>query len=180
MSPKFILQTMLLLFLAQLLLGGVGLYLADALPWLGLAVTVFLLWLIYRLALVFRAEAAEALKRAVPVSASRLAVFAALGVQLPALLLLPFWAPGWIVTLWQGAMLPVPATLGLLWPQVAAVGEEWIWLAFLLEMGLFTWAAGRPAVEKTVHQAAPLKAPAGEWVAARRLSDINRKGRRVK
>jgi len=176
MSSRFLLQTTLLLFLGQLLLGGLGMFLALNLPWVGLPVTLFLFWLIYRLAKVFRAEAANALKRSEPVQPGRLAFFVGLGAQLPGLLLLPFWAPTWITGVWQGALMPASALVSERWPAVG----EWLWLAFLLELALFVGVASRPVEVPKVYQAASLKAPAGEWVAARRLADINRRGRRVK
>ncbi|MFZ5814731.1 MAG: hypothetical protein ACOY93_05460 [Bacillota bacterium] len=180
MSPKFLLQTMLLLLLGQVLLGGVGWLLVKAAPWAGLPVTLLLLWFIRRVALIFREEAQAALKREAPILPGRLSLFVALGAQLPGLLLLPYWAPESAMLLWQGAVLPVTATLTWIWEPWGDVLRSFLWLAFLPEVALFAWMAGAPQPAKKAPPAAPPKAAPGEWAPARRVADVERKGRRVR
>lgn len=179
MSPKFLLQTVALLFLGQALLGGFGWLLVETAPWAGLPVLFFLVWFIRRTSAVFREEMAAASRRGEPVQPGRLAFFVALAAQVPGLALLPYWAPEWILPLWQGAVLPVVATLGLLWPEGGALALPWLWLAALAEIALFVSTA--VAAEKQVVQSpVPVKPAAGEWAPARRHSAVERRGRRVR
>jgi hypothetical protein len=179
MSTKFLLQTMALLFLGQLLLGWLGWLLVGAAPWAGLPVTLLLVWFLYRLARVFRDEVQQAIRRDEPVQPGRLAVFVALAAQLPSLALLPYWAPEWIVKLWQGAVLPVPATLSMIWAGAGAA-VPWLWVSSALEIALFAWVVTAPEKKVQTYAAPPVKAAAGDWAPARRVSDVQKKGRRVK
>lgn len=180
MTTKFLIQTMLLLLLGQVLLGGLGWLLVGAAPWAGLPVTLFLVWFLYRVGLVCREEMEKAMKRDEPIAPGRLAAFVGAAAQLPGLLLLPYWAPDWILTLWQGAVLPVAVTLGMLWPTGGASAASWLWLAAFFEIALFAWAAAGPQRQAKVYSAAPARPAAGEWAPARRLSQVQRRGRRVK
>lgn len=177
MSPKFLLQTAALLFLGQLLLGLLGRLLVGATPWPGLPVTLFLVWFIYRTAIVLREEMGRALKRGEPVQPGRLAFFVALAAQAPGLALLSF---DWALLLWQGAAVPVAGTIGVIWPEMLESVRAWLWLAALAEVALFTWVAGAPERKAPAPSAAPAKARAGEWQPARRVTDVQRRGRRVR
>lgn len=182
MSLKFLLQTAGLLFLGQFLLGGIGRMLTGMAPWAGLPVTLFLLWFITRTAAVFREEMAKALKRGEAIQPRRLALFVALTAQVPGLALLPYWAPAldWFYLLWQGAAVPVAATISWLWKVNPDALREWLWLAVFLEMALFVWAASAPERPAPVSAPPPAKTAAGEWVPVRRAAEVNRRGRRVR
>ena len=182
MSPRFLLQTVALLFLGQLLLGGLGRMLVETAPWAGLPVTPLLIWFIYRAAVVFREEMAQALKREESIQPGRLAFFVGLAAQLPGLALLPYWAPAldWFYLLWQGAVVPVTATVSWLWPGSADATREWLWLAAFLEVALFAWVAVPREPKAAVAVPPPVRPAAGEWAPARRVTDVKRRGRRVR
>lgn len=180
MSSKFLLQTVLLLCLGQWLLGGLGLLAVGVAPWLGLPLTLLLIWLIRRVAVIFREEAAKADRNGQATAPKRLSFFVALLAQLPGLALLPFWAPATIATLWQGAVLPITASLGLFWPEGAAIAQPWLWLAVILEIGLFVWVATAPEPRHQPQLATPVKPAAGDWAPARRHADLNKRGTRVR
>lgn len=180
MSSKFLIQTMLLLCLGQWLLGGLGWLAVGVTPWLGLPLTLLLIWLIRRLAVIFREEAAKADRNGQATAPKRLSFFVALVAQLPGLALLPFWAPPAFATVWQGAVLPITATLGLLWPEGAALAQPWLWLAVILEMGLFVSVATAPEPRYQPQMTAQVKPEAGDWAPARRHSDLKRRGTRVR
>jgi hypothetical protein len=180
MSKRFLLQTIRLLFLGQVLLGGLGWLLVGVMPWAGLPVTFLLAWFLYRVGLVFREELKKAVKREEPVAPGRLALFVGLAAQLPGLALLPYWAPWWVLPLWQGAVLPLSATLGMIWPAAGNALGNWIWVAAFAEIALFAWVAAAPERQAKVETAPPVRPAAGEWVAARRHTDVQKRGRRVK
>ncbi|MFZ5827962.1 MAG: hypothetical protein ACOY94_26960 [Bacillota bacterium] len=182
MSPRFLLQSAVLLFLGQFLLGGIGRMLTAAAPWAGLPVTLFLIWFILRTAAVFREEMAKAIKGGAAIQPLRLALFVALAAQVPGLVLLPYWAPAldWFYLLWQGAAIPVAATVSWLWPVNADPFREWLWLAAFLQMALFVWGARTPERPEPVSAPTPARPAAGEWAPARRVAEVQRRGRRVR
>lgn len=180
MSSRFLRQIMLLLFLGQLLLGAIGWALVRLSPWAGLPATLLLLWLVWRLAVIFRDEVSKALRSGAAIAPGRLAFFVALGVQLPGLALLPFWAPRWITAVWQGAVLPAAALLGRLWPAHAETFAVYLWLAAALEIGLFV-ATALPRTPRRIVVATPKVArAAGEWAPARRVADVEKKGLKIR
>lgn len=182
MSPRFLLQTAALLFLGQFLLGAIARMLTGAAPWAGLPVTLFLLWFIARTATVFREEMAAALRREEAIRPRRLALFVALAAQVPGLALLPSWMPAldWFYLIWQGGALPVAATIAWIWPASASAVREWLWLAAFLEIALFVWVATAPERPAPVSTPAPARPAAGEWAPARRVAEVQRRGRRVR
>lgn len=184
MSASFLRQTVLLLLFGQALLGGLGWLLVGISPWAGLPVTLLLVWFIRRIGLIFREEAEKAGRRGMPVQLGRLALFAAVSAQVPGLLLLPYWgAPEWFLHLWQGAVMPVAAAIASFWPDRGDMLLSWLWVAAFLEIALFVWVAAAPARKAAPvkdEPAVPVKASPGEWVPARRASDVSRRGRRVR
>jgi len=180
MKPRLLGQIMLLLFLGQLLLGAIGWGLVGLSPWAGLPATLLLLWLIWRLAVIFRDEASRALRSGAPILPGRLAFFVALGVQLPGLALLPFWAPSWITAVWQGAALPVAGILGLFLPAHAETFASFVWLAAVLEIALFAAAALPRRPRRIAVAPAAAARAAGEWVPARRAADVEKKGLKIR
>lgn len=166
------LQTAFLLFLGQILLGGLGWVLSGRWPWAGLVPTLVLLWFAWRLGVVFREEADRRTRR----YRTATAVWTAALSQIPGLLLLPGWAPGWVYSLWQGAFLPAAALLDRYRPGWGAAAAPWLWLSAVLLVLLFS-AGGRalPAPPPPPVAAAP-----GEWVPARRLADVQKRGVRVR
>lgn len=180
MSARFLFQTALLLLIGQVLLGGLGWFLVGVAPWAGLPVTLVLVWFLYRVGRIFREELRKAAAAGKVAAPGRLAFFVGLLAQLPGLALLPYWAPDWILSLWQGAVLPFTATLEGLWPAVGPAAGPWLWVAAPLEIGLFAWVAAGPERPVKAYSAAPAKAAVGEWSAARRLKDVKKKGLRVK
>lgn len=180
MSPRLLGQIMLLLFLGQLLLGATGWALVRLSPWAGLPATILLLWLIWRLAVIFRDEVSRALRRGAPILPGRLAFFVALGVQLPGLALLPYWAPYGITAFWQGAFLPVAGILGLLLPAHAQAIASLLWLAAPLEIALFVASALPRKPRRIVIPPARTPRSAGEWAPARRAADVEKKGLKIR
>ncbi|HEY3367525.1 MAG TPA: hypothetical protein VGK74_20910 [Symbiobacteriaceae bacterium] len=168
------LQTAFLLVIGQAVFGLIG-YLTRSLPWAGLALTVLFIWFVVRTAKVVRGELPrrEALRgRAIPFPWGLLA--AAVLWQLPTLAAVPFWTPLWASQIWQGALLPVPGSIGLWQPAVAAAAFPWLWLAFLAEIVLFVWVAGRSEPSFMLKpQAVPVKAAPGgakgEWAPAKQF-----------
>lgn len=181
MKTTFLLQMLLLLVVGQLTTGGAGYLLSQRLPWVGLLITVLYIWFLGRTAKVLRQEALKAVKRRLPVDPLRIAFFVALAAQVPGLLVLPYWAPGWLSLLWQGALLPILAILDGIWPGLLAVVGPWFWLAAVMEVLCFTWVAGRAEPDPT-YQITPVAPPArkSDWVAARRLDQVEKKGLRLK
>lgn len=173
---KLLLETSLLLLVGQALLGGLG-FGAGALPWpyLGLPITASFIWLVIRTALVMREEMAKARKRGAMIVPWRMALFTGVLWQVPALAVAPSWFP----EVWQGALLPIRGTFGLLWPEAAAATTPWLWVAALGELALFALVAGRSTIRPALRgaQVNPAQRPvaAGEWVPARRRKDIVRK-----
>ncbi len=166
------LQTALLLFLGQILLGGLGWFFSGRFPWVGLPAALVLLWFVWRLGIVFREEAERRTRR----YRTSMAAWTALLSQLPGLLLLHYWAPDWIHSLWQGAFLPISALLERYWPGVGQAVAPWLWASAALIILLFARAAkaeGPPPAP-----AAPARP--GEWVPARRLADVQKRGVKVR
>lgn len=178
MAAPIRLQIALLLLLGQVLLGALGWFLANRLPWIGLLVTLFLIWFVWRLGIVFREEAERTARgrRTAPSTALWTAVLA----QVPGLLLLPFWAPDWIHSLWQGAFLPVLAVLERFLPGTQAAAGPWLWLSAIVLVALFRWAARPAAANRTPAEVGPAAAAAGDWVPARRLADVQKHGKKVR
>lgn len=169
---KLRLQTAFLLLIGQLLLGALGWFLSGRLPWVGLLATLALLWYAWRLGVVFRDEA-ERRTRRYRASAAAWTGFLA---QLPGLLLLPYWAPGWIYSLWQGAFLPVPAVLERYWPGMGGRVIPWLWLTAVLVVLLFA----RPAHKERRQEAPAQRLAPGEWAPARRFADVQKRGLKVR
>lgn len=166
------LQTALLLFLGQLLLGAPGWFLARRWPWAGLLATLVTLWFVWRLGVVFREEAERHTRRYRTATAAQTAALA----QLPGLLLLPYWAPEWVYSLWQGAFLPVAALLERYRPGLGQAVVPWLWASAAAIVLLFA-GAGR---EVPAPAPPPVRAAPGEWVPARRLADVQKRGVRVR
>ncbi|OTA41786.1 MAG: hypothetical protein A6D92_03850 [Symbiobacterium thermophilum] len=166
------LQTAFLLLLGQLLLGGLGWFLAGRWPWIGLIPALVLLWFAWRLGVVFREEAERRTRRYRTAAAAWTAVMS----QIPGLLLLPFWAPDWIYSLWQGTFLPVAALLERYRPGLGQVVVPWLWASAAAIVLLFA-GAGR---EVPAPAPPPVRAAPGEWVPARRLADVQKRGVRVR
>lgn len=171
MQLQLFLLTALLLAAAQAVLGLAG-YLLRGLPWVGLLCTLLLLWLIGRIGKVLRQEIARASRRGVPVVPMASACFVAVLWQVPGLLALPLWAPAWEWSVWQGAVLPLPALLsGFLGSPVPVL--PWVWGAYGVEILLFVWVAGRPYSSRRVRrETSQLARAAGEmeWAPARRYT----------
>jgi len=166
------LQTAFLLLVGQVLLGGLGWFLSDRLPWAGLLTTLFLLWFVWRFGLVFRDEAERRTRR----YRASAAAWTAFLSQLPGLLLLHYWAPDWVCSLWQGAFLPVAALLDRFWPGVGARVFPWLWLTAPVIMLLFT----RPARPEQTQKVPTQRREPGEWVPARRVADVQKRGVKVR
>ncbi|MBP2017098.1 hypothetical protein J2Z79_000472 [Symbiobacterium terraclitae] len=166
------LQTAFLLLVGQVLLGGLGWFLSGRLPWVGLLTTLFLLWFAWRLGLVFRDEAERRTRR----YRASTAAWTAFLSQAPGLLLLHYWAPDWIHSLWQGAFLPAAALLDRYWPGTGASLVPWLWLTAPLLILLFT----RPARAQQTQEVPVQRRAPGEWVPARRLADVQKRGLKVR
>jgi len=172
-------QITLLLLLGQILLGTVGWFLADRFPWAGLLATLFLFWFVWRLGIVYREEA-ERTARGRRTAIAGVRAWTAILAQIPGLLLLPFWAPEWIHSVWQGAFLPAVATLNLFLPSVRAAASPWLWLSAIPVVALFTWASRPTAERRSPQEEASRAAAAGDWVPARRLADVQKHGKKVR
>lgn len=166
------LQTAFLLFLGQIVLGGAGWFLSGRWPWVGLPAALVLLWFVLRLGIVFRDEAGRRTRRYRTATAAWTVLFS----QLPGLLVLPDWTPDWTYSLWQGAFLPVPALLERYWPGAGQAITPWLWLSAALIVLLFTRAArALPATPPPAVRTEP-----GDWVPAKRLADVQKRGVRVR
>jgi hypothetical protein len=168
-------QTALLLALGQLFTGLLG-YAADRAgwAWTALPLPLLLAWFIYRTGGVLRTEMEKAQRRKILLVPERFALFVATLWQLPALLTLPLWAPPWASQVWQGWLLPLTGTAGLLWPGARSLAS-WLWLAFPLQMALF-YGATRPPRRRVPQVERPaLKAASGDWAPARRYRDVVKK-----
>jgi len=176
MPKKLLLQTALLLMVAQAALGAVG-YGLSRMPWVGLVITLVWLWFLIRVALVLRGEMDRLLVRRRPVVHGRVALAAAAIWQIPTYLTLPFWAPARFTAIWEGALAPA-VTLSARWaPGLASDPGRWLWAAFAVNVLIFGLVAGRsqavvklkPASRPSAASASvPLRQASGDWVAARR------------
>ncbi|HWI62044.1 MAG TPA: hypothetical protein VNT75_09410 [Symbiobacteriaceae bacterium] len=182
--PKVLLQSAVLLILGQLILGAVGYVLVD-IPWLGLPLGIILFWLILRLARVLRGEMETQAKQNGRVVPWQMALWATLLWQWPSVILLPSgtFAPEWMGKVWNGVMVPVQGTVGLI-SQTAADGlGPWLWLAVVLEALAFALVVGQPLAtrspvpERKAAQAAAQRqvAASGEWAPARRHREVTRR-----
>lgn len=166
MASRFLLETLLLLVTAQGILGAVG-YLIRDWFWLGLPLLPALVWLVIRVAAVFRDELNRAQKKGADIDPVRLTVFMALLWQMPALVGAPLWAPAWATGIWQGAVSPVTALLGL-------EDSPWLWLGTVIQAALFVWAVLRPQPkrEQRLVPSDMYSKVSGEWAVARRAEDV--------
>lgn len=194
MPLALLFQVVSLLIGGQVVAGALSHALGQVIPWLGLPFTFLWLWLILRVTVVLTEEAKQAGGR---ISWRMLALVILLW-QLPTLITLPLWAPPWVSVWLHGAWTPVIGALAYIWPGMASAP---LWPFLVAEVALFVWAttqpapraqAVTPAVPRAVlaaqaQQAAasmpPEEAPSGasasepnrEWVAARRLKDVQGK-----
>lgn len=144
MRQGLLLQTAALLIIGQAIFGLIG-YLTRNLPWAGLLLTVLFVWFVVRTATVVRSELPrrDSVKgKSAPFPWSL--VGAALLWQAPTLVAVPLWMPDWAGQVWQGAVWPIPLTLGLWWAAIPSALASWFWAVAVLEMFLFAWVAGRP------------------------------------
>lgn len=174
-----LLQSAVLLILGQLLLGAVGYAVPQGLPWLGLPLGILLFWLILRVGRVLRGFLEEAARKRQPVAPLQMALWATLLWHLPSVLLLPAgtFAPRWVGQVWNGVMLPVQGTAGLLFGGAETL-ESWLWVAVVVEALVFALIVGRPMTGPAAAEtAAPRQqvAAAGNWVPARRHKDVVKK-----
>jgi hypothetical protein len=171
MRPVVVFQTVLFLVLAQVILGAIGYLLPTSVVWLSLPLLLLFIWLIGRVAGIFRQEMALMQKRGASIDPPRLALFLSVVWQLPSLLVLAAFMPTWAMQVWQGALLAVPEALGLFSPTAGATVTRWLGLAAFAEMAFFALIASRP-VEKRSHVGAPVvverPVATGEWVSARK------------
>lgn len=181
-----LLQSAVLLILGQLLLGAVGVYAVPSeVAWLGLPLWIFLFWLILRVARVLRGEMEKMAMKRQPVAPWQMAVWAVLLWQWPSVILLPegTFALPMLGQIWNGVMLPVQGTVGLLFGQTAGTAlGPWLWVAVVLEALVFGLIVGRPLstglpAAKAAADALPKRqvAAAGEWAPARSLNDVRKK-----
>jgi hypothetical protein len=180
-----LLQSAVLLILGQLLLGAVGHVVPLELAWLGLPLWILLFWLILRVARVLRGEMEKLAMQRQPVMPWRMAVWAVLLWQWPSVILLPegTFAPAVLGEVWNGVMLPVQGTMGLLFGEAAGTSlGPWLWVAVVLEALVFGLIVGRPVatglpVAKAAADALPKRpvAAAGDWAPARSLNDVRKK-----
>ncbi|MDF2627337.1 MAG: hypothetical protein K0R39_1168 [Symbiobacteriaceae bacterium] len=178
-----LLQSAVLLILGQLLLGAVGYVVPQGLAWLGLPLWIFLFWLILRVARVLRAEMEKKGLQRHPVVPWQMAAWAVLLWQWPSVILLPkgTFVPGVLGQIWNGVMLPVQGTVGLVSEAAGTALGPWLWMAVVLEALIFGLIVGRPlaTVLPGVRQAAELPqrqvAAAGGWAPARTLKDVRGK-----
>lgn len=179
MSFRYFLQMAALLACSQLAMGLVGYGLYQRFPWPGLLLTLVLVWLIVRTATVLRQEIIRARrnrKHVVPLVTACLVAFL---WQLPGLLVLPLWAPQWAWSIWQGAVLPVPAVVGRLTGADFAPAA-WVWAAYGVEILLFVVQASRSTDPQVLLRRAEKRRPAVgdvenvEWAPARRYQGPSR------
>lgn len=179
-----LLQSAVLLILGQLLLGAVGYVVPMGLAWLGLPLWILLFWLILRVARVLRGEMEKLAMQRQPVVPWRMAVWAVLLWQWPSVILLPegSLAPEVLGRVWNGVMLPVQGTVGLIFGRAAGTAlEPWLWVAVVLEALVFGLIVGRPVSTglpaAKAADALPKRqvAAAGDWAPARRLNDVRKK-----
>lgn len=180
-----LLQSAVLLILGQVLLGAVGYAVPSDVAWLGLPLWALLFWLILRVARVLRAETERLAMQRHPVTPWRMAVWAVLLWQWPSVILLPEGTPAPVILgqLWNGVMLPVQGTVGLLFGEATGTAlGPWLWVAVLLEALVFGLIVGRPVstglpVARGTADSHPRHqvAAAGEWAPARRLNDVRKK-----
>jgi hypothetical protein len=184
MQMRLLTQTAILLALTQFVLGAIG-YLLRGIPWLGLPLIFCLGWMIIRTARILREEMVRAARRGLSLQPWATALFIAVMWQLPALVCAPFWAPSFLIWIWQGSVLPVFRTIQLL-PGLSVPVDPVLWLAVLAEMGLFVWAAGRsglllkPARPQATLAAGRMPGAGGaasEWAPARRCKDVPKRRR---
>lgn len=172
MSPTLPLDIAFLLFFAQGFLGSLA-YLARSMPLVGIPLTLLLVWLILRIALVLRDEVAIAKRKGVERNLRGIAVVAALVWQVPVLLGAPFWAPEWATLLWQGTLLPPLRALGINLPV------QWLWLAFIPEIVLFvaatSWAEPARYMPKVTVTPSPHTTSTGSWAIARSAPEGSRR-----
>lgn len=173
-----LLQSAVLLILGQLLLGAVGYAVPQGLPWLGLPLGILLFWLILRVGRVLRDYLEAAARKRQPVAPLQMALWATLLWQLPSVILLPAGtiAPNWLGQIWNGVMLPVQGTAGLLFGGAEALAS-WLWVAVVVEALVFAFIVGRPLTGPAVAEPPALKqvAAAGNWAPARRHRDVVKK-----
>lgn len=201
MPRAVLLQMWVLLVISQLLLGAVGLAITmTGWPvWLGLPLTVLLIWIVVRLGRILREEA-ERLRAPgqVPARPWLLPTAVALCWQLPGLLLLVLPLPMLYLMLWHGAVLPLFAPFAGTRTMAEAIAG--FALASVAQGGLLVWAGtarmrsqnitAAPSASASRTPAAPAaddaqgqpRAAGGtEWYAVRRVKDVqSRRGRRVR
>lgn len=179
-----LLQSAVLLIVGQVLLGAVGYAVPSGFAWLGLPLWILLFWLILRVARVLRAEMEKRVMQRQTVVPCQMAVWAVLLWQWPSVILLPqgSFAPPVLGQIWNGVMLPVQGTAGLISDAAGAALGPWLWVAVLLEALVFGVIVGRPVatglpVTRPSAEAHPRHqvAAAGEWAPARRLNDVRKK-----
>jgi len=168
-----VLRTVLLLMVAQALLGLLGLLSADNAPWLGLAATVAYGWLLWRVARVTHGQLDGLRRRGRPVFPRHTALWAAALWQIPAYATAPLWAPPRAAEVWQGAVLPLIRVLDSTFPGAGSVLGPGLWLAFLVEGAVFVWLVGRVAAPAftPVARPAPVPTPGTDWAPARRFEE---------
>lgn len=143
MTPRLLVQTALFLIVIQWVLGAMG-YLLDGWPPVGLPLTIALAWLISRTAVVLRDEILWVRRKRRHVVPLAVAGFVVAFWQIPALIAVPLWAPHWLAPVWQGAMLPVLRTVGLVFPDMVGPATPWLWFNGFWQAALFMWTASRP------------------------------------